>query len=160
MNDEKQKLLTNLCLVIDDNRILLGKKKRGIGAGLYNGYGGKVDIDETIEEALIREVFEESGLILKSFEKIGVLKLETPEFDNEMHIFASKDFEGELRETPEMAPEWFLAEDIPYDEMWQSDPLWYPYFLSGEKFIGSVLFDENHQVLESSIEPVGFLGEI
>jgi 8-oxo-dGTP pyrophosphatase MutT (NUDIX family) len=160
MSEQKPKLLTNLALIIDDNRILLGKKKRGIGAGLYNGYGGKVDQGETIEESLVREVFEESGLVLTDFEKMGVLQLETPEFYNEMHIFSSKNFTGDLRGTAEMEPEWFLPEDLPYDEMWQSDPFWYPYFLSGERFIGRVVFDENHQVIECTIDPVGFLGEI
>jgi 8-oxo-dGTP diphosphatase/2-hydroxy-dATP diphosphatase len=160
MAEEKQKLLTNLVLIVDDTRILLGKKKRGIGAGRYNGYGGKVDIGETVEESLVREVFEESGLLLTQYEKIGVLQLETPEFENEMHIFASDGFSGELRETEEMAPEWFSIEHIPYEEMWQSDPLWYPYFLGGEKFVGKVIFDENHQVIESEIQPIGVLGEL
>lgn len=151
---KKEKLLTNLCLIVDDGRILLGKKKRGIGAGRYNGYGGKVDAGETVEESLLREVFEESGLILKKYQKIGILQLETPQFENEMHIFASDSFEGELRETAEMTPEWFWEQDIPFEEMWQSDSLWFPYFLGGQKFLGRVIFDEDDQVLESSIEPV------
>lgn len=158
MSDQKQKLITNLALIIDEDRILLGKKKRGIGASRYNGYGGKVDPGETVEDSLVREVFEESGLVLTKYEKIGVLQLETPLFDNEMHIFASNAFSGELRETPEMAPEWFSMENIPYDEMWQSDSLWYPYFLAGDKFVGRIVFDENDEVVESLIEPIATSG--
>ena len=47
------KLLT-LLFVIESDRVLLGMKKRGFGAGRWNGFGGKVDRDETIEEAAKR----------------------------------------------------------------------------------------------------------
>ena len=47
------KLLT-LLFVVESDRVLLGMKKRGFGAGRWNGFGGKVDRDETIEEAAKR----------------------------------------------------------------------------------------------------------
>lgn len=151
---EKQKIITNLCLILDDNRILLGKKKRGLGEGFYNGYGGKVIPGETIEDSLVREVFEESGLVLNSYEKVGILQLSLPDLDVEMHIFASNDYRGELVETEEMAPEWFFSDEIPFAEMWQSDALWYPYFLSGQKFLGRVVFAEENSVTDFFIEDV------
>lgn len=57
-----------LVLVVDKGtdgapwRILLGLKKRGFGAGKWNGFGGKVEKGETIEAAALRELEEESGL--------------------------------------------------------------------------------------------------
>ena len=48
-----RKLLT-LVFIIEPERILLGMKKRGFGAGWWNGFGGKVQSDETIEEAARR----------------------------------------------------------------------------------------------------------
>lgn len=39
----------------DANRqILLGYKKRGLGASKWNGFGGKVEINENIVDAAIR----------------------------------------------------------------------------------------------------------
>ncbi|HET8669978.1 MAG TPA: NUDIX domain-containing protein, partial [Candidatus Saccharimonadales bacterium] len=38
---------------------LLAMKKRGFGINKWNGVGGKVDEDETIEQAAIRECQEE-----------------------------------------------------------------------------------------------------
>ena len=49
------KLLT-LLFVLEPSRVLLGMKKRGFGAGRWNGFGGKVQMEESIEEAAIRQL--------------------------------------------------------------------------------------------------------
>lgn len=49
------KLLT-LLFVLEPNRVLLGMKKRGFGMGRWNGFGGKVQAAESIEDAAIRQV--------------------------------------------------------------------------------------------------------
>ncbi len=43
-----------LVSVIKDDKILLGLKKRGFGVGWWNGFGGKINNGETIEEAAKR----------------------------------------------------------------------------------------------------------
>lgn len=37
-------------------KVLLGLKKRGIGEGFYNGFGGKCEVGETIRQGAHREV--------------------------------------------------------------------------------------------------------
>ena len=44
--------------------VLLGRKKTGLGAGNIVGLGGKLEPGETALEAIVREVEEESGLIV------------------------------------------------------------------------------------------------
>ena len=55
------------------NQILLGlkKKDRGVYPGTWHNLGGGVEEGETLEEALRREVMEESGLEINSFEKMS-----------------------------------------------------------------------------------------
>ena len=53
MNRPPNKLLT-LLFVLKPGQVLLGLKKRGFGEGRWNGFGGKVQPDEAIEEAAIR----------------------------------------------------------------------------------------------------------
>jgi 8-oxo-dGTP pyrophosphatase MutT (NUDIX family) len=53
-----------LLLLRSNGRILLGRKKRGFGAGKANGFGGKVEVGETIKEAAVREMHEESGVTI------------------------------------------------------------------------------------------------
>ena len=46
----------------EEGRVLLGKRGRGTGEGLYALIGGKPDQGESAEEAVVREVMEEIGL--------------------------------------------------------------------------------------------------
>ncbi|MDD5731475.1 MAG: 8-oxo-dGTP diphosphatase [Patescibacteria group bacterium] len=150
------KLMT-LCIVCKDKKVLLGMKKRGFGVGRWNGFGGKVQEDETIEESLRREMEEECGLKLGDLEELGVLEFEfakKPGDILEVHIFKSIDFSGEPTESEEMKPEWFDEDKVPFEKMWSDDPYWFPLFLAGKKFKGHFLFDDNDQILEKNIEVI------
>ena len=71
-------------------------KKKGFGAGRWNGFGGKVEKGETVAEAAKREVLEEAGVEIDGLEEIGVLDFEfigNPEI-LEVHIFKAFDFSG------------------------------------------------------------------
>ncbi|CAO3654247.1 unnamed protein product [Mucor hiemalis] len=70
---ESFKQLT-LVLVIDEKeeKMLLGMKKRGFGAGKFNGFGGKVEPGESIEEGARRELLEEAEIEAVDMTKIGI----------------------------------------------------------------------------------------
>ena len=137
-----KKILT-LCIVVKENKILLGMKKRGFGAGRWNGFGGKVEEGETIESAAKREILEECRITPTSIEKVGFIDFK---FQNdpkilETHIYCVNEFEGVPSETEEMKPEWFDIDKIPYDKMWSDDIFWLPLLLKKKKFKGEFLFD-------------------
>ncbi len=146
----KKQLLT-LCLVYEYPKILLAMKKEGeYGAGYYNGFGGKVNEGETIEDALKREFNEESNMSLESYEKIGVAEFEFEEKPNhfdllEVHIYRAIKYYGEPKETKEMRPEWFDVSMIPQllneKKMWEADRKWLPLFLHNKKFIGKFRYN-------------------
>ncbi|NMB48580.1 8-oxo-dGTP diphosphatase [Candidatus Kuenenbacteria bacterium] len=150
-------LTQTLCLIIKDDKILLGMKKRGFGAGRWNGFGGKVQAMETIEGAMQRELTEESGLTLREFEKKGIIDFKfphKPEWDTIVHIYQGDDFVGDLAESEEMTPKWFELSEIPYAEMWPSDQHWLPMFLEGKKFEGKIVFGEGDKVLECKLTKI------
>lgn len=137
-----KKLLT-LCIVHQDQKVLLGMKKRGFGEGRWNGFGGKVQEGETIEQAAKRELEEEAGIASDSLERRGIIEFEfkgDPQI-LEVHIFYVSAFQGTIAESEEMKPQWFLADEIPFHEMWPDDKFWFPLFLAGETFRGTFLFD-------------------
>lgn len=58
MQSKPQSVLT-LLFIHQNNQLLLGFKKRGFGKNKYNGFGGKVEQNESILSAAIRETQEE-----------------------------------------------------------------------------------------------------
>ena len=48
-----------------EKRILLAMKKRGFGEWKWNGVGGKLEGNETVQEAAVREAQEEISVITK-----------------------------------------------------------------------------------------------
>ena len=151
-----KRTVTNLCIIHQHPRILLGMKKRGFGTGRWNGFGGKVLPDETIEESLMREVEEEAGIKLQGIEKVGYMEFEFVKNGEiiEVHVFKSDSFTGAPMESEEMNPVWFHVDEIPFDKMWPDDKFWIPLFLSGKKFKGKFLFGESDVILEQELTEI------
>lgn len=147
------KILT-LCLVTEGEKVLLGMKKRGFGAGRWNGFGGKVQERESIEQAATREVEEEAGIKVKNIKEVGVHEFEfegNPEI-LEVHVFKTSEYEGEPIETEEMRPKWFAFDEVPYEDMWPDDKFWLPLCLEGKNFKGYFLFGEGDKVLKQDLK--------
>lgn len=146
------KKIQTLCLIHEEGKILLGMKKRGFGVGRWNGFGGKLHEGETIEEAAIREIKEESCLDAHEITKRGILYFE---FENDptllkAHIYSIDRYEGTPEETEEMRPQWFSVDEIPFLNMWSDDIFWLPLFLNGKKFKGTFRFDKPSNVEHSA----------
>ncbi len=142
-----------LCIVRDDARILLGMKKRGFGAGRWNGFGGKVASGETIEAAAKRELLEECGLEAVKLAKAGILRFafaSDPE-TLEVHVFDVLEHVGTPSETEEMVPRWFKLTDIPFERMWPDDRHWLPRFLESGRVDGSFYFLDEDTLLDFSV---------
>lgn len=150
----KEKVCTLLFLK-RDNEILLAMKKRGFGANRYNGVGGKIEPNETIEQAMIRECQEEIGVTPTHYWQVAEHDFVQPHGDEPwrmyVHVYFCDEWSGEPAESEEMAPEWFSVKDIPYDRMWDDDKFWLPQVLSGEKLLGNFTFDENDHMLAHEI---------
>ena len=136
-----------LCVICNEDEILLAMKKRGFGVGKYNGFGGKVNPGETIEEAVVRELEEESGLCAKVEDVQKVAELDfyfpyKPEGDQTVHVYLVRKYSGVPHETDEMAFEWFTRDTIPYDRMWDDDKYWLPLVLAGKKVEATFIFKE------------------
>jgi len=147
-----KKILT-LCIIHQHQKILLGMKKRGFGAGRWNGFGGKVDGEETIEQAARREIEEEVGIKVEKLDKVGVIEFEfkgNPEI-LQVHVFKSDNFLGKPIESEEMKPQWFHVDEIPFEEMWPDDIHWMPLFLRGKKFRGKFVFGESDVILKQEL---------
>ena len=149
---------TTLLIIIKNNRILLGQKKKGFAAGRFNGIGGKVEQNETVEQAMVRETQEEIGITPKDYYQIGTLLFDeyvkNERATVKVNVFIAKDFDGILVETEEMKPCWFNINNIPFDKMLPDDKYWYPYLLNSQKFEGNFVFDKNFNVVSHFVKEV------
>lgn len=150
-----------LGIVYQPPRVLLGMKKRGFGAGRWNGFGGKLLDGETLEEALRREFTEEAGIEIGDTDKRGILEFEYPSYPEvlQVHVYMVQSFAGEITESEEMRPQWFAADAIPFDAMWPDDMFWFPLFLAGKKFKGTFRFGENNVILKQELNEVNGLDD-
>lgn len=157
--------IVNLTLVylVKDNEVLLAMKKRGFGEGKYNGAGGKVEKNETIEEAMIRETYEEIGVKPKKYKKVGYLIFN--EFhENErkimnLFIYTCTSWSGEITESEEMKPEWFNINNLPLRDMWEADSIWLSIVLAGKNIVGKFRLSEDGSVNDYFIKELETLPE-
>ena len=131
-----------LCFVIRAGKILLIRKKRGLGAGKINAPGGRLEAGESARDAAIRETQEELHVTPLYLDQRGELHFQfTDGYSLHCVVFFSTDCVGEAVETDEAIPAWTPLDLIPFEEMWADDIHWLPGAIEGRKFIGYFHFD-------------------
>lgn len=148
-----KKSVQTLVIVHQGDRVLLGQKKKGFGAGYWNGFGGKVHRNETIAQSARRELEEECGLGTTELHKRGILHFwfHSDPVEHEVHVFSVQAFTGEPKETEEMKPQWFAISDIPYDRMWPDDVFWLPTVLAGEHVEATFWFAKDGSIEKKDV---------
>ncbi|BEI81801.1 hypothetical protein CcaverHIS002_0209610 [Cutaneotrichosporon cavernicola] len=125
-----------LVFPITGEQILLGLKRRGFGQDLMNGFGGKVEDGESIEDAAIRELEEECGIrtTVSELEPRGRLTIVRPIHAGptvfaKIFLFTCRTWSGHPVESDEMQPVWFDTHCLPFKQMWPDAPLYLPHLL-------------------------------
>ncbi len=127
--------------VIKDDKVLLGLRKKvsnNLGKNLYAGIGGKVEPNESFDNALVREFKEEAMVFPTKFNEVGTVVftwLSKPKWNLFVKVYKVDEYSGELSETEPIKPEWFDIDKIPYNKnMWKDNKYYVPKVLSGERF--------------------------
>lgn len=156
MKNLSQRTLTFL---IRNNEVLLGYKKTGFGSGNYLGIGGKVEENETLEAAAIREVKEEVRVEDLKLEKVGDLTFlfpEKPTWSQQVHIYISKEWKNIPQETDEIKPEWVHFTELPLNKMWDDAQFWLPAILNGHCLKGVFTFNNDLKVTKLKLNEASF----
>lgn len=147
-----------LVFVHNKQQILLGLKKRGFGINKWNGFGGKVEPCEEIEDAAVRELKEECALIVNKTDLKQVGHLEFT-FEGEyllmdVRVFSTSVFKGTPQESEEMLPKWFDRDNLPFKDMWLDDQYWLPYMLENKLIFGKFHYQGHDKILSWNIDEV------
>ncbi|PIZ88706.1 MAG: ADP-ribose pyrophosphatase [Candidatus Nealsonbacteria bacterium CG_4_10_14_0_2_um_filter_38_17] len=132
-------------MILRGNKVLLGKRHSDPtkadselhGEGSWTMPGGKLEFQEELKEAAIREVMEETGIKVMNFELISVSNDKIPDKHFVTIGFLAENFEGEPRvmEPDEITEwQWFDLNNLPH-----------PIFLPSEKILKNYLAGKIYQ---------------
>ena len=131
-----------LVFVIIEGRMLLIRKKRGLGAGKINGPGGRREPGESFADCAVREMQEELHVTPLHPELAGIHRFQFVDgYSTYVHVFRADGMDGEPTETDEATPYWVDVDAIHFDEMWEDDRHWLPLVVAGRRFAGRWIFD-------------------
>ena len=103
--------LTVLCLIQDGNRILLQNRVKEDWKG-YTFPGGHVEPGESFVDAVIREMKEETGLIITNPRLVGVKQFPIENGRYIVLLFKATEFEGTVISSDEGEMEWIDIDDL------------------------------------------------
>lgn len=132
---------TTLCYLEQNGKLLMlyrNKKQADENHGKWIGVGGKFEEGESPEECAVREVYEETGLRVKSLHLRGIVTFVMEPYTTEyMFLYTSGDFAGELSD-PDSCPEgvlrWIEKERLFDLPMWEGDRIFLRLLMEGRPF--------------------------
>ncbi len=152
--------MTTLCYMENNDCYLMlhrTKKKKDVNKDKWIGVGGHAEGNETPQECLLREVKEETGLLLTSYKFRGLITFISDEYEAEMMcLFTADGYTGELITCDEGELEWVKKSDVPQLPTWEGDAQFLKLLLEDEKrFFAMKLRYEGERLVEKSVEFCG-----
>lgn len=121
--------LSTLCYIEkDDQYLMLHRivKKNDINKDKWIGVGGHFEYGESPEECVLREVKEETGYDLTSYQYRGLVTFVFGDQETEyMSLFTADGFSGEPIECNEGVLEWVNKKDIFDLNLWEGDKIFF-----------------------------------
>jgi 8-oxo-dGTP diphosphatase len=104
--------------------LLLGQRPEGKPyAGYWEFPGGKVEVGETLFEALKRELLEEIDVVIDDAQEIMVIEHDYPHAYVRLHICVVKSWQGQVRGLENQSLAWLERDDIDRIEVTQFNPI-------------------------------------
>ena len=147
--------LTTLCYIEQDGKYLMMhrvKKEHDINKDKWVGIGGHFEADESPEECLLREVKEETGLILDDWRFRGIITFICDQQQTEyMFLYTADAYSGELTDCDEGELEW-VAKSRVYDlPIWEGDKIFFRMLEEDHPFFSLKLKYEGNRLVQSCL---------
>lgn len=145
--------LTTLCYIEQDGKYLMMhrvKKQKDVNKDKWIGIGGHFETGESPEECLLREVKEETGLMLTSFSFRGIITFYTTGWPPEyICLYTADQFQGNLSECDEGTLEWVEKERLLSLNLWEGDKIFLKLLMEDAPFFSLKLSYEADKLKEA-----------
>lgn len=149
-------LNTTLCYVEKDDKYLMlhrVKKSNDLNKDKWVGIGGKFEENETPDECMLREAYEETGLRLTDYRLRGIVTFLSDEYEGEyMYLYTASGYTGELKECDEGNLEWVPISEVCNLPIWEGDKLFFEELIKDRGFFTMKLRYEGDCLVESDIK--------
>ena len=136
--EDKKMNFTTLCYIEKGNKYLMlhriSKKKDG-NKDKWIGVGGHFEKGESPEECLLREVKEETGLELTSYQFRGIVTFISDEWPDEyMCLYTADRYTGDIGNCDEGELVWVEKEKIMDLNIWEGDKIFLKLLMENQPF--------------------------
>ncbi len=129
---------TTLCYLLQGDSVLLlhrVKKENDLNHDKWIGIGGKFEENESPEECLVREAWEETGLTLTGYQYRGIVTFVSDRWEGEyMHLYTATEWTGTIKECDEGVLEWVSLEKMKELPQWEGDRIFLQLLEEGAPF--------------------------
>ena len=155
---KKPSVMTTLCYIEKENSYLMLHrvvKKNDVNKDKWIGVGGHFEEGESPEECLLREVKEETGLTLKTYDFRGLVTFKFTDsvtgntLTEYMCLYTAAEYEGELSSCDEGVLEWVPKEKIQDLEIWEGDKIFFRFLNEGHPFFSLKLWYIDNELKEA-----------
>lgn len=148
---------TTLCYIEKDGAYLMIhriKKENDLNKDKWVGVGGKLEEGESPFDCVRREVYEETGVIIKEPRYRGIITFVSDKWGTEyMHLFTATDYDGEIDyDCDEGKLEWVKKELVPSLPIWEGDKIFFDLMEKEDRFFSLKLCYEGDTLVSHTLE--------
>ena len=146
---------TTLCYIVKDGKVLMmlrNKKKEDINKNKWIGVGGHFEYAESPDECLLREVKEETGLMLISYKARGIVTFCYKDVVEYMHLYTADKFEGELISCDEGELSWVEEDKVMDLNIWEGDRIFLKLLIEDTGYFSlKLIYDDEGSLIDKKL---------